>query len=1404
MISFNPEHNFFIINFNGKSCFYCPLYLWVLSTWLLLGPSISLAQPNQYAFDHLSIEDGLSQNFIYSIEQDHRGFLWFSTKDGLNRYDGYEFKVYSHIPGDSNSLSDNVVMALCEDSRNNLWVGAGGLDRYNRLNDRVERIFTAEDFKTNIPTFAITYIEEDHQGDLWVAVQNAGLFRIEFSNENASSHYQKYFIFGPYDVSGHQNFNDPDYGIRYLLSTPNGLWITHPTGISRLKTLENGKFAPPEEAAFEHISFAIKHEHINRLVYATLFLDKANALWISTSFGLVCLPNPDAPTHFRYFPYPSTYFDKAWLGMGKKMVKNVDGKIWLGTYAGLLIFDPATGAYHKIQNEPNLPESLSFDNITDIMIDKSNVIWLGTAGLGINKYTGHHKHFRHYLDRKLSKQLYSVYSILEDSTNRLWFTNSLNQIYALNKAAADSAIFLKQGKEWSITYMTKGRKGLFWLINNHELIKFNPYTQDIKRFPMMEWVHSMDRDSVPVLHVNRPGELWICNTGTLRHFNPVTEKFQVYDLPALNLEQINSLYHDENGVFWIGSHQGLLRFDMHGRQSRLFKAVSGVSDSLNHKRINCILPDPEQPERFLWIGTGGGGLNKFDKVNEVFTVFTQDDGLPNNFIYGILADNAGKLWISTNQGLSKFDPSSEKFENFLEKDGLQSNEFNSKSFFKNEEGELFFGGINGITAFFPEDIVPNSHIPPIVFTDMLLSYESIQNGKEDTPLTYSVTETKEVHLNYFENNIAFEFAALDFTAPSKNQYLYKLEGFDKGWVTAGKERRASYTNLPPGTYNFQVKGTNNDGILNEQGAKMKILIAPPLWKTWWAYLCYVIILFFIVFFIYRYNIDRIKMREALHIKNLENEKLAELDQFKSNFFANISHEFRTPITIIQGQVDTLMNQINEADIHSNLSVIKKSSFQMIKLIDQLLDIARLETSKMNLKQSPGNIVHFLHMLTVSLQSSAESKEQSLNFHSEVPRLFIPFDQDAVQKIFQNLIANAIKFTPAHGEIFITLEKGEQDGVKIQITDNGIGIPPEELSNIFDRFYQANHNHTPTGNGFGLGLALVKELVALHGGKVEVESHLHEGTTFTVYLPGHVQTEQKECEKAIDAHLLNVALADFEDIKSKSTPLAIEKIVAHEKMDTLLLVEDNQELRSYIAKTLSSQFKVIQAANGQEGLAQAIKHIPDLIISDIMMPHMDGYELSQHLKTDQRTSHIPLILLTAKAEMPDKIKGLELGVDDYLVKPFHATELKTRVSNLIKIREALKLKYAQSFLPSSSTTNGNSLEDSFLNRVICLIKENLGDEHFSVEILADEIGMSASQLYRKIKALTGLSTLQLLQRYRLEKATAYLKQGYSVSEVSYMVGVNSPAYFSQLFKKYFGYSPKDYNQKKLNTSQSRSS
>jgi len=607
MTSSFSKYNFFNFALGREPYFCCPLVLCISVILLLLISSVSLAQLNQYAFEQLTIEDGLSQNFIYSMEQDHRGFLWFSTKDGLNRYDGYEFRKYKHIPGDSNSLGDNVVRALREDSRNNLWIGAGGLDRYDRLNDRVVRVFTAEDFKTNIPAFTITHIEEDQQGNLWVAVLNAGLFRIEFSDENASSPQQRYSIFGPYDVSGHQNFIDHAYGIRHILSTPSGLWITYPSGISRLNILENGKYAPPEEAVFQHLSFDIQHEHINRLYFTALFLDEANALWISTSFGLVYLPNPDTPTLFQYFPYPSTYFDKAWLGMGKRIVQNVDGKIWLGTYEGLLIFDPATSAYHKIQNEPDFPESLSFNNITDILIDNSNNIWLGTAGLGINKFTGHHKHFRHYLDRKLSKQLYSVYNILEDSTNQIWFINSLAELYTINKETGETSVFPKLGENWGFTYMTKDQKDIFWLINNHTLLKLNPYTLDIEAFEMMDWVHSLDKDSIPVLHVDQPGELWICNAGNLRHFNPITEKFQVYKLPPLNLEQVNTLYHDENGVFWIGTHQGLLRFDIPGQHSQLFKAASEMSDSLNHNRVNCIMPDPEQPERFLWIGTGGGG-----------------------------------------------------------------------------------------------------------------------------------------------------------------------------------------------------------------------------------------------------------------------------------------------------------------------------------------------------------------------------------------------------------------------------------------------------------------------------------------------------------------------------------------------------------------------------------------------------------------------------------------------------------------------------------------------------------------------------------------------------------------------------------------------------------------------------
>lgn len=1364
------------------------------------------AQTDTYHFEHLTIDDGLSQNNVQCITQDHRGFLWVGTYDGLNRYDGYEFEEYKFRPADTTSLIDNNVQVLFEDSQNRLWVGAGGLNLYDRCLDRFKRIVTPENFPGEVATINIIDIEEDNHGNLWLAILDLGVYHLRITAPQSrppALAVMEYQLVGPYPFVAGENKEDFTVKIHDLLVQNNYLWMTHNSGVSRMKFPEDDVIPDPRQTVAQPVLFDVPADFVH---YYHMDAGRDQSLWVGTSRGLLFLENPVFSDRSRFFPYPEGFFSQNWEGIPRKIISAPDGKLWIGTYRGVVIFDPRDRSFRQLLNDPENPESIGFNNIADIFVDDGEVIWLGTVGMGLDKFVSNAKPFHHYLDKRQAKQIFSIFGMLENSTGNLWIAANAGTLYQFERSTGKVNLApLPTSGSWVINDMKKDNSGKFWIANNCWMVHLDPVTGQMEEYQLLDQSQlEVPSDSTYIIHVDYNNDVWLCNTRSLRRYDPAARTFWDYSLPDLNLENIEALHRDEKGVFWIASARGLLSFEIAGGQWQHYQSAPDQKDSLAHYHVKCLLPDPTMPDRYLWVGTAGGGLHRLDIQKNAFSKYTEEDGLSNNFIYGILSDNAGSLWISTNHGLSRFDPKEETFTIYEVRDGLQSNEFNSRAFHKSESGELFFGGINGITAFFPWQIRPNPHIPEVVLTDMELSYQSVEPGIPRSPLQYTVMETTQVRLSHHQNNIAFEYAALDFTEPQNNQYRFILEGFDEYWIEAGTERQASYTNLPPGNYTFRVQGANNDGIWNEEGTSIDITITHPPWNTWWAYLLYFLLAGTVLSIVIKQVSDRRQMREKLRIKDMEAQKLAELDQFKSRFFANVSHEFRTPITLIQGRIDELLNMLNRDDLRGRLLSIKRNSKQLLRLIEQLLDIARLESSKMALDRAPGDILQFLRVLTYSLQSAADSKGVALTFSSSLEQLQTSFDPDALQKIVQNLLSNAIKFTPPGGEVAFRLEKmiragtasaATEDWLRMEVVDTGSGIKEAEISRIFERFYQSTAEVISHERGFGLGLALVKELVTLHGGNIKVKSEQGQGTTFTVDLPlvtGNVPAGKVAGQKAeIDARLLELELSEFRLPKEKALQVS-EGMAWHSAgQKSVLVVEDHAELRQYLTGILQPEYKVIQAIDGKEGFETATAEIPDLIISDVMMPKIDGYELSIRLKKDRRTSHIPVILLTAKSETGDKVKGLELGVDDFLVKPFNETELKTRVQNLIRQRQALKKKYSQSLLAGIEVSDGGSQEEIFLKEVRSIIEQNLEDENFGVEVLAKEIGMSASQLYRKLRSLTEMSTVQLIQRLRLERAATLLKQGYSVSEVAYKVGLRSPAYFSQLFKKHFGCSPKEY-------------
>ncbi|MCH9028316.1 MAG: response regulator, partial [Bacteroidetes bacterium] len=850
---------------------------------------------------------------------------------------------------------------------------------------------------------------------------------------------------------------------------------------------------------------------------------------------------------------------------------------------------------------------------------------------------------------------------------------------------------------------------------------------------------------------------------------------------------------------------------------------------------------PLAPEEKLWIGTAGGGLNLFDKENERFIHITEKDGLPNDVVYGILPDEKGNLWLSTNKGLSKYKPAKNQFTNYDVNDGLQSNEFNTGAYYKSRSGELFFGGINGFNYFFPGKIGNKKSIPKLVFTEFKLFNKSVSVRDSNSVLQKTISETGKMKLSYAENVISFEFASLDYYAPTKNQYAYKLKGFNEEWIQLGTKREVSFTNLDPGEYVLRVKGTNSDGVWNEKGASIRIIITPPIWQTWWAYLLYVFVLLTGLYLIRRYELNRVNLKNQLKFEKVESKSLREIDQMKSRFFTNISHEFRTPLTLILGQIDSLQSSIKDLKNRGKLQVAHKNAKRVLRLINQLLDLSKLESGSLELKAEPHNIVSFLKSLFYSFESLADKKSIKLSFTSEQEKVFVNIEPDKMEKVFYNLVSNAFKFTAEGGEIAIKIFEVDDNSVivrqsdsesqrsnlnrgklfqtnkatdstiknkyaAISIKDTGIGIPEDRLSNIFNRFYQVDNLQTSDYEGTGIGLALAKELVELHKGIISVNSKEDEGTEFVIYLPISKETKQTQDQvtsvdqpqKASTERVSKEFQDQLEDELSNLVDEPQDRPINGNDIDRqiILVVEDNQDVRAYICEQLESKYSVIQAMNGEDGIVEAQESIPDLIITDVMMPKMDGFEFSKKIRRNEKTSHIPIIMLTAKASLDDKIEGLETGVDAYLTKPFSTKELIARVSNLIHQREQLRKRFRGKTIIRPSDVTAASIDQTFLEKVIKTVDVHIEDEQFNVDKLADEVCMSVSQLNRKLRALIDQPAGQLIRSMRLNRAAGLLKQNVgSVAEICYMVGFNDQSYFTRTFKKQFGHTPSEFKKNK---------
>jgi len=990
------------------------------------------------------------------------------------------------------------------------------------------------------------------------------------------------------------------------------------------------------------------------------------------------------------------------------------------------------------------------------------------------------------------ERFYQIHAIIEDSEGIIWFGTNKNGLYSFNRFSNEFRNYKydTNDKNNSVTHIHKDDSSIIW---------FGTTTRGLGKFDVLKGTfhfYSNDpNDSATISHnyvrFILPGKndiLWIGTIGGgLNRFDKKTGRFTRYQQDSnnpqsLSQNQVLCIYSDRAGRLWVGTNfGGLNRFN---RTDETFKSYD-----LGQK--TSIMTIYEDRKSNFWIGTNHSGIHLFDRDKEISIYsITEKDGLANNQVMSILEDDSGNLWIGTGNGLSRFDPKTRNIKNYFTSGSFERNRYWRISACKTSTGEMLFGTEDGFIMFNPDSIKDDPVPPQVVISKVSL----FSRPGEKLEFDGFISELDELDLSYDENDLRFDFIGLHFGEPEKNQYKYMLENFDDDWVDAGTQRNATYTNLDAGEYVFRVTASNRDGVWNEQGASLKIIIPSPFWATWWAYSLYVLFALGLLYSIRRYELNRTHLKSQHKLDEVKLKEREETDKMKSRFFANISHEFRTPLTLILGPSESIVMDSKEEDTKKKASTIKRNANRLLGLINQLLDLSKLEAGKLELKASKNNIVSFLKGITMSFESVAEGKDVTLKVIPEKEQIELYFDKEKMIKIMTNLLSNAFKFTPKSGEIIVTLNESDNNSVAIKVKDTGQGIAEEELPKLFDRFYQVDSSQTREQEGTGIGLALTKELVELHKGTISVDSKLGGWTEFTIELPigrSHLKDEQIVETQKPEKEDIIVERKEFVPTTAKETD---ETEVIDEDKNILLVVEDNADVREYIKDSLGNDFQIEEASNGEQGVRKAGEIIPDLILSDIMMPKMDGNELTRILKNDEKTSHIPIILLTAKSEQESKLEGLETGADDYLTKPFDTKELQIRIKNLIDTRRTLQKKYSKGdYVPviKEEVKKLSNLEEQFMNKVMEVIEDHLPEEEFSIEQFGKEVGMSRVQLHRKLKALSGKSASNYLRSVRLSKARKMIKEEKgNISEIAYSVGFSSPAYFTRCFKEEYGYPPSD--------------
>ncbi|MBD2752518.1 hybrid sensor histidine kinase/response regulator transcription factor [Spirosoma validum] len=1322
----------------------CLIGLLASPAWLRAQP-FRLPQP-----EVITDRQGLPQAFVPSILQDKQGFIWAATRDGLCRYDGYRFKVFQPDPNGRPSLSFAGLDQIEMDRHGRIWVVSErkDIDVFDPRTETFTNFSRQADFRQLVkPGMGFTFFI-DRKDRLWLRNGKGVIF---WDIAKKQGHWFR-----------HQPQKATSLSSDLVYDVSEGadgtIWLATANGLDRF-----------EEATFSFTH--LRHQPGNpqsmpeNAVAAVRLRPNGELVIFSQHYLTLLQPRTGQMRSYR-------------LPVQRTELLEVQAAI---DQQGAVYFEQAN-IFFRFTDQQGVQVVTRWGQGNDacraLIIDRTNVLWVGTDGAGIRTYDLQPNPFqkrpyhRSFYEDLLTSDSLGLPSISPVALARLSGLSSYNFRYTFDK------------------------EGRFWFnVGTSDLYRLDRKTGQTEHFPLPVVFREESAVSIACpMTTDSQGHVWAIKGSSAFWFDEKKKQWTRFQYPIAVQpnDRITEVVVDEQALWLASQTDGLYQVDRQTGQIRQFVNRPGNATSLSSNSLYCLSADPADPN-VLWMGTFGSGMCRFDKRTGQFRRFTQANGLPNNVVYSVKPDRNGYLWMGTNKGLCRMNRRTFTTQTFTRDDGIMADEFNRNHYVQFPDGKLLMGGLEGFTAFDPRRVGQDAFEPAVELTELQVNNQVIQPdlpGPEsaDTPTsanrsllgtsvlgTLPIQATRQLTLAYNQNYLTVQFAALQFNQPTKNQYRYRLEDLEEGWKGTTRPE-ANYTNLPPGRYVLLLNAANTAGKWSRHVRKLAITIQPPFWASWWAILVYVLIGLGIAWGLLQIYLHRLRLNQTIRIRQQEADQLRAVDTIKTNFFTNITHEFRTPLTLILAPTEQMAGENPNPKNRRRLQTIEQNAHQLLGLINQLLDLSKLEASVMPIHESRGNLTEFIRHWLDPLTDQATAHGLSLTFDSEVTGDYW-FDAEKLERIVYNLTANALKFTTV-GTVTVSLTEAS-GRIRLTVSDTGVGIHAQHLPHIFDRFYQVSTtNATP---GTGIGLALVQELVQLQGGQISVESQLNQGTTFVVELPYRpVDTSEAVPDVAAPWH----------------RGVNDDAWTASDESDEprLLLVEDNDELARFIAESLPMNYRIRRAVNGRDGLEQALEHVPDLIISDVMMPLMDGFTLCNQLKTDQRTSHIPVILLTAKSSVENRLAGLSLGADDYLTKPFQLAELQLRVRNQLVSKQRQR-EWVQASLsnpdPASSQSASQS-NDPFLARLYALFEANLSDSGFGLEQIMRELGMSRTNLFRKVKALTGLTAHELLRNYRLKRAAQLLRSGVSVSESSYQVGFESAAYFSKCFRELYQLSPSEFS------------